>query len=195
MQFVLIKIIFAIFAVLGVAQFGYAAVGKTAGGTKIEDLRAPDLPAACQNIEAPAGHKVSFRVYAVGVQVYRWNGGGWDFVAPVANLYANENYRGEVGFHYAGPTWESSSGSKVVARRVSGCSPDSNAIPWLLLQTTATDGVGIFRDVTYVQRVNTVGGLAPATPGEFVGREARVPYTTEYYFYRARRIDRNSNEY
>jgi hypothetical protein len=198
MQFVIIKIIFVIVAVLGVVQFTHAFAGgggETAGGAEIEDLRAPDLPAACRNIEAPAGHKVSFRVDAVGVQVYRWNGSAWDFVAPVANLYASENYRGEVGFHYAGPTWESNGGSKVVARRVAGCSPDSNAIAWLLLQTTATDGAGIFGDVTYVQRVNTVGGLAPTTPGEFVGREARVPYTTEYYFYRARRNDRNSNDY
>ena len=36
-----------------------------------------------------------------------------------------------------------------------------------------------------VLRVNTIGGTAPATAGAFVGDEARVPYTTEYYFYRA----------
>jgi hypothetical protein len=39
--------------------------------------------------------------------------------------------------------------------------------------------------VTYVQRVNTAGGLPPAAPGSFVGEEKHVPYTTEYYFYRA----------
>ena len=39
--------------------------------------------------------------------------------------------------------------------------------------------------MTYIQRVNTVGGLAPAEPGDFVGQEVEVPYTAEYYFYRA----------
>jgi hypothetical protein len=44
---------------------------------------------------------------------------------------------------------------------------------------------GIFSRVTHIQRVNTVGGLAPATPGSQIGAEARIPYTTESYFYRA----------
>jgi hypothetical protein len=39
--------------------------------------------------------------------------------------------------------------------------------------------------VTHIQRVNTAGGIAPATPGSIVGQEARIPYTTEYLFYRA----------
>jgi len=123
-------------------------------------------------------------VYAVGAQVYRWNGAGWDFVAPVATLSADANHNGDVGIHYAGPTWESNSGSKVVARRLAACSPDSTAIPWLLLQAVSATGPGIFGSVTYVQRVNTTGGLAPATPGSSVGGVVEVPYTAEYYFYR-----------
>ncbi len=149
--------------------------------------REPDLPLpACAGIQVPEGNKVSFHVYALGVQLYRWNGSSWVFVAPVANLFADDNYRGQVGTHYAGPTWESNSGSRVVAARVAGCSPDPTAIPWLLLRTVETEGPGIFKSVTYIQRVNTRGGLAPSTPGTFVGEEAKVPYTTEYYFYRAR---------
>lgn len=148
--------------------------------------REPDLPTpSCESLQVPPGNKVAFRVYALGVQVYRWNGASWVFVAPVANLFADDNYRGRVGTHYAGPTWESNSGSKVVATRLAACSPDQTAIPWLLLQTVLTDGPGIFSSVTYIQRVNTVGGLAPTAPGAFIGAEAKVPYTTEYYFYRA----------
>ena len=151
-----------------------------------DDNRAPDLPTGlCQQLQAPAGNQVAFHVYAVGVQVYKWNGSAWVFVGPVANLFADHNYRGQVGTHYAGPTWESNSGSKVVGRRVKDCAPDANAIPWLLLETVSNDGPGIFDRVTYIQRVNTTGGLAPASPGSFAGEEARVPYTTEYYFYRA----------
>jgi hypothetical protein len=39
--------------------------------------------------------------------------------------------------------------------------------------------------VTYVQRVNTTGGLRPAAPGSSIGAVVEVPYTAEYYFYRA----------
>jgi hypothetical protein len=148
--------------------------------------RMPDLPSpSCDSLQVPPGNKVAFHVYALGVQVYRWNGTSWVFVEPVANLFADDNYRGKVGTHYAGPTWESNSGSKVIATRMAACSPDQTAIPWLLLRTVSTDGPGIFNSVTYVQRVNTMGGLAPTTPGSSIGAEAKVPYTTEYYFYRA----------
>ena len=148
--------------------------------------REPDLPSPlCDSVQVPPGNKVAFHVYALGVQVYKWNGTSWDFVAPVATLSADANYSGEVGIHYAGPTWESNSGSKVAAKRLASCSPDSTAIPWLLLQAVSTNGPGIFSTVTYVQRVNTTGGLAPAAPGAFIGELVEVPYTTEYYFYRA----------
>ena len=176
-----LKRVIALVLLLAVAVVAPAQAARAG-----DDNRAPDLPpTVCESLQVPAGNKVAFHVYALGVQVYRWNGASWDFVAPAANLFADDNYRGQVGTHYAGPTWESNSGSRVVARRLAGCSPDSNAIPWLLLQTVSTDGPGIFNSVTYVQRVNTTGGLAPTAPGSTIGAEARVPYTTEYYFYRA----------
>jgi hypothetical protein len=154
---------------------------------QVEDNnRAPELPSTlCDKVQVPVGNKVAFHVYAVGVQVYRWNGTSWSFVGPVATLSADTNYHGEVGIHYSGPTWESNSGSKVVASRLEGCSPDPTAIPWLLLQTVSTTGPGIFSSVTYVQRVNTTGGLAPTAPGASIGAIVEVPYTTEYYFYKA----------
>src|SRR5262249_41001413 len=52
------------------------------------DNRAPDL-GAFQNLQVPAGNKVAFHAYAEGVQIYRWNGTSWTFVAPEAVLYAN----------------------------------------------------------------------------------------------------------
>jgi hypothetical protein len=99
-------------------------------------------------------------------------------------LYANVNANGVVGTHYAGPTWESNSGSYVVGAVEIRCTPDPDAIPWLRLRAVESDGPGIFHRVTYIQRVNTVGGLAPSEPGEFPGDVARVPYTADYFFYR-----------
>jgi len=147
----------------------------------------PELPAQCGSLQIPDGNKLTFHAFARGVQIYRWNGNTWDFVAPMATLFAEENYFGEVGIHYVGPTWESRSGSKVVGRRVpgTGCTPDPSALPWLLLESTETSGAGIFGSVTYIQRVNTSGGVAPAAPGTTEGEVQQVAYTAEYYFYRA----------
>ena len=39
--------------------------------------------------------------------------------------------------------------------------------------------------MTYIQRVNTSGGLAPTDPGHVVGEQVKVPYAAQYYFYRA----------
>jgi Protein of unknown function (DUF3455) len=150
----------------------------------IEDNRAPDLPSPlCDRLQVQGG-RVAFHAYALGVQIYRWNGASWVFVAPAARLFADAEYHGEVGIHYAGPTWESNSGGKVVASRVESCAPDPTAIAWLLLQKVSSEGPGIFDRVTFIQRVNTAGGLPPSSPGPFVGAEAEVPYTAEYYFYR-----------
>ena len=151
-----------------------------------EDNRTPDLPSPlCDRVQVQPGNKIAFHVYALGVQIYRWNGVSWDFVAPSARLFADPEYHSEVGIHYVGPTWESNSGGKVVASRLEGCAPDPTAIPWLLLQKAWTEGPGIFDRVTYIQRVNTAGGLPPTGPGPFIGAEEEVPYTAEYYFYRA----------
>src|SRR5262245_31330189 len=153
-------------------------------GARPGDDRAPDL-GGCQNLQVPAGNRVAFHAYAEGVQIYRWNGTSWAFVAPEAVLFAGAGDDGPVGIHSAGPTWESASGSKVVGTVLERCTPDPDAIPWLKLGAVSSEGPGIFRGVTFIQRVNTAGGLAPADPGDFPGEEARVPYAAEYYFYRA----------
>jgi hypothetical protein len=151
-----------------------------------QDNREPELSTNCASLEVPDGNKVAMHAYAVGVQIYRWSGAAWVFVAPAAVLYANDGFDGEVATHYAGPTWESNSGSKVVGSRIAGCTPDPNSIPWLLLKAVTTQGPGILERVTYIQRVNTVGGIAPAAPGTSVGQENQVPYTAEYVFYRSK---------
>ena len=173
----IVRLALAALAVLALASISVARAS--------DDSRTPDLPSPiCDRLQVQGG-RVAFHVYALGVQIYRWNGISWDFVAPSARLFADAEYHGQVGIHYAGPTWESNSGGKVVATRLEGCTPDPTAIPWLLLQMVSSQGPGIFDRVTYIQRVNTSGGLAPTDPGQFVGEEVNVPYAAEYYFYRA----------
>jgi hypothetical protein len=67
----------------------------------------------------------------------------------------------------------------------------AGAIPWLKLQVVgAEDGTmpkGALTMTTFIQRVNTQGGVAPATGCQAaadVGRKTLVPYTADYVFYR-----------
>ena len=52
--------------------------------------------------------------------------------------------------------------------------------------SAVSEGPGVFQRVSLIHRVNTVGGIAPSYSGNSVGEEARVPYTIEYVFYRAK---------
>src|SRR5687768_11501966 len=174
MNIIKLKQIIGTTALLVVTVLGHASVTFA---LSIDDSnQAPVLPAGCEQLAPPAGNQVAHRVYAVGVQIYRWNGTAWAFVGPEAGLFANENYRGLIGTHYGGPTWESSSGSLVVSSGTTAipCTPDPTAIPWLRLTAVSSSGPGIFDGVTFIQRVNTVGGLRPTEPGTVVGQEART---------------------
>jgi hypothetical protein len=154
-----------------------------AGADPSDDLRPPDL-GDCQQLQVRPGNELIFHAFGAGVQVYRWDGTSWNFVAPQAVLFADSGLHGIVGIHFGGPTWESVSGSRVVGAVIDHCTPDPDAIPWLLLQATSSEGPGVFDGVSYLQRLNTVGGIAPGVPGAFPGQVVRVPYTADYYFYR-----------
>lgn len=153
------------------------------------DNRAPETPAS---LVVPAGNKVHFHANAVGVQIYVCRQSAvdpnvftWVFKAPEAVLLDNDGDL--VGIHYAGPTWETQSGSIVTGAVAARFTADATAIPWLLLRATGSSGPGVLNETTYIHRVNTVGGLAPTTGADaaHVGQEIRVPYTAEYFFYRA----------
>ena len=97
-------------------------------------------------------------------------------------------------------TWQSSlDSSRVWAQKVAGVlagadssCPNTGSIDCLLLQTIGTaEGPGGGKSLTkttFIQRLNTSGGAAPATgcaaSGD-VGKQALVHYTADYYFFRA----------
>ena len=152
----------------------------------------PAAPAVPDDIKAPAGSKLFLVSHAVGEQIYTCSatatGFEWRFVAPRADLYgANGKH---IGTHGAGPNWTADDGSSVRARRVKGVNVDPTAIDWLLLERT-TSSAGIDGDrltgTTAIQRINTVGGLAPAAStctGSTWGAVEEVPYEADYAFYK-----------
>jgi hypothetical protein len=157
------------------------AIGVSACATN------PPLPQSLQ----PAAHESFAMVMpARGVQVYKCRAGAggheWAFVAPDAELL---DARGNViGTHGAGPFWQVADGSRVSATVKAKEPAPGAAIPWLLLAARSTGTQGTLSQVTSIQRVNTVGGLAPATPctNEIAGKEERVRYTADYRFFTTR---------
>jgi hypothetical protein len=152
----------------------------------------PELPAT---LSPPPGQEVFLEARGSGVQIYECapktdqpSVYEWTFRAPEAALVDPAGH--QVGRHYAGPTWESTDGSSVVGDvRARDPGPSPTAIPWLLLVAKSTTGTGVFSATTSVQRVHTVGGVAPAETcsAANTSKVARVPYTATYYFYRAAR--------
>ncbi len=154
-----------------------------------EVSKAPVVPVS---LSVPSDQVMTAEAIATGVQIYTCstNAAGkfeWVFKAPEADLYDRNGRR--IGKHYAGPTFESNDGSKVVAElKQRDNAPDSNAIPWLLLSAKANDGQGVFAGVKSIQRVNTAAGKAPNhdCSQEQLGKVARMDYRATYYFYQAR---------
>lgn len=147
---------------------------------------------AYAQITPPAGNILSLSLFGDGFQDYRsapdLNNAGafvWSFVAPDARLFTDATETVQVATHFAGPTWQSvADGSSVVGTRLSSlASPNPNSIPQLLLIASAHSGTGLFSDVSYIQRLDTVGGLAPTTAPTALGQTSDVPYTATYRFF------------
>jgi len=159
------------------------AVALVAAGALASTAQA-SVPSA---IKVPAGNKEFLQAHAIGVQIYgcaQTSGGyAWSLTGPRANLYRHGKL---VATHFAGPTWQAKDGSKVVGARAGGVNVDPTAIDWLLLSATSTTP-GRFGGTTYIQRINTTGGLIPAAAGcnaGTVGTQREVPYTADYVFFK-----------
>jgi Protein of unknown function (DUF3455) len=134
-------------------------------------------------------------VHAAGVQKYTCQANGtWLFTDPDATLYKTTGVSKPIGTHFLNfdtgrPVWRLKDGSSVEAARTAPpVSGGTGNIPWLLLQavvtTAGSDGDRLAR-TTWVQRLNTSGGVAPAgtcTPGATTA----VPYSADYFFWRDR---------
>lgn len=150
----------------------------------------PDVPST---VVVPAGNVLSSVGHAQGFQIYTCQvlaiGYGWLLQQPQAVL--TQNGQKPFALHYGGPSWTAmNDGSTVVATKVdSAPAPGGGTIPWLLLKQASASGPvgGTFTDTTFIQRINTTGGLAPVAgcDADHVGATVPVFYTADYYFYRA----------
>ena len=176
-----------------------------------QPARADDLtpPAVPTNIAVPAGNKLFLVGHAVGTQNYIClpADGGVKFTlfTPQATLFKGDK---QITTHYFSPnpveggairaTWQHSKDTSTVWGRVMDGHSSSDpahvapgASPWLLVTAVGAQGGDKggdkLEETTYIQRVNTAGGVAPATgcaSSTDIGNRAFVPYTTDYYFYK-----------
>lgn len=147
-----------------------------------------------ENLKAPPDEMLALEAAATGVQIYECAAAKdqparfeWTLKGPEAELFDRAGKK--IGKHYAGPTWEANDGGKVVGQlKARDNGPDPGAIPWLLMTAKSNSGGGVFGRTTSIQRVNTVGGTAPAEAcGQAqAGRQVRVPYKATYSFYVAK---------
>jgi Protein of unknown function (DUF3455) len=156
------------------------------------------------------GHGVGTQNYVCATSATSVSGFAFSLFTPEATLFDNAGE--QLITHFFSPnddprlappergaipvTWEDSRDSSRVWAALLEQSTQApfvrpDAVAWLKLQTKGVaagpDGGDRLTKVTFIQRVNTVGGLAPATgcsAFEDVGRRAFVPYSADYFFYR-----------
>jgi hypothetical protein len=196
--------------ILLIACAAALAVALTVGllQTALAENDTPPVPA---NIAVPAGNKLFLVGHAAGTQNYIClpSGAGvtYTLFTPQAALYKNKVKQVTTHFFSPNPaeggtiraTWLDSQDSSMVWGRVlpGNASADPayvapGAVPWVLLTVVGTQdgpiGDGTLAQTTFIQRLNTTGGVAPSTgcaSAADIGAQAFVPYTADYFFYRA----------
>lgn len=173
-----------------------------------DDCIAP--PPVPSNIEVPEGNEAYLVGHAVGTQNYVCLPSGsafaWTLFTPQATLFDDRGR--QIQTHFFSPnaaengtvraTWQDSKDTSAVWGRgiASSSDPDfvaPNAIPWLKVEVVSDQegprGGDELTGTTFIQRLNTFGGVAPSTgcglPTD-VGNRAYVPYTADYFFFKER---------
>ncbi|MEU7906789.1 DUF3455 domain-containing protein [Actinoplanes sp. NPDC049118] len=183
----------------GVGVAALALVGISSGISFADDRPAPVSPASAADrflggatpvppeLVPPAGNTLTSVFRAKGVQVYGCTDAKWTLIEPAATLagITLSPVRPVSALHFRGPTWESDEDGSLIEGTAPKSAPSAtpNSIPQLLVTGARTRGPGVFGDVTYIQRLATVGGVAPATACA-AGQTTSVPYRAVYRFFK-----------
>ncbi|MFD9734770.1 DUF3455 domain-containing protein [Umezawaea sp. NPDC059074] len=152
-----------------------ASADKADVGVEVE----VEAPAA---VKVPDGNKLVGKYQASGVQAYTCAAGTWKLLEPDAILVTKDSK--PIILHTRGPVWVSTvDGSAVEAAAVDGAKVDHpDAIPEILLKAKTVRGDGLLGKVTYVQRLDTKGGVAPTGTCQ-PNVQQSAPYSALYTFY------------
>jgi hypothetical protein len=194
---------FSLAAYVATAVVMFAAAAPQAAAD--ERITPPDVPG---NLVVQDGSTPYLIGHASGTQNYSClpsgTGVAWILYGPQATLFDGDE--DQITTHFLSPnpaengtpraTWQhsrdtSSVWAVKVAESTDAAYVAPGAIPWFLLDAVGTQygpnwGQKLVR-TTHIQRVNTGGGVAPATGCTVtsdIGKKALVPYTADYVFYR-----------
>lgn len=167
---------------------GSGGSGSDGGGSNGSGQTPSSIPPA---LAVPAGNQLVLAASAKGVQIYECapdttGALAWKLHAPRATLF--DAAGNQVAIHFggvdkglpAGPYWQASDGSRVHGANPVSV-PNPGSIPLLRLDAADTSGNGVFTKVTFIQRLETTGGVAPA--GACSSGTTEVAYTAKYNFY------------
>ena len=170
------RIVLAILAAIAGASF--AAVAPPSG--------------IAASIAAPGDQEAAFVLRGEGTHTFECkplasdpNRFGWAFATPDVTLYDAGR---PVARHVAENAWEAIGDRSSVSGVIRARQEAGGNVPWLLFGAQSTPDSGLFAGVTSVQRVNTSGGVAPATgcDASNAGKATSVAVAADYYFYRRR---------
>ena len=191
----------------------FVAASASAQTSADNSITPPPVP---PEIQVPEGNVVFLVGHGAGTQNYSClpcdpskpgcaNGVAFALFTPQATLFNDQLEQVTTHFFSPNPfennkviraTWQHSRDTSTVWGQVIGSSTDPNfvkpgAIAWLLVKNVGAlagpTGGDKLTKTTFIQRLNTVGGVAPSlgcSSQADIGRQAFVPYKADYFFYR-----------
>jgi len=192
-----------------VTVLGIALAISLAHAASAQSVAVPAVPAGLE-VEAP--NQAFLIGHAIGTQNYVCQPSSslgrvaWTLFTPEATLFDDDKV--QIITHYFSPnpaeaakgvvvraTWQAFDTSLVWARATASSTDPAfvakNAVAWVKLEAVGTQagptGGTTLSETTFVQRINTYGGVAPETGCDIptdVGNKAFMPYTADYVFYK-----------
>ena len=180
----------AVLTLSACGSMGGGPMAQTAQMSQVAPFSQASLPDA---VKVPAGHTVAMETVGAGDITYecraKANMAGqfeWVFVGPDAKLMDRKG--AQIGRYFGPPaTWENKDGSKVTGAQLAVSPATPGSIPLQLVKANPASGAGAMQGVTYIQRVATQGGVAPASActASSLGQKQIVKYQADYIFWRA----------
>ncbi|MGY0197011.1 DUF3455 domain-containing protein [Leptothrix sp. BB-4] len=145
------------------------------------------LPAA---VQVPGDHRIVLETVGSGDITYEckakadMTGHEWVFAGPMAVL---KDRSGKAVGSYFGPpaTWKANDGSAITGKQLAVAPAGAGNIPLQLVQANPATGMGAMSGITHIQRVATMGGVAPSSACDAgqVGKKEMVKYQADYIFW------------
>ena len=170
----------AVVAAVGAVTFNASAAEVAAPAAVGPDARSVRIPGIAKEIKPPAGSKpLGAYIVTSGTQTYTCTGGIFTGASvPEAELVGT----GGRVHHFGGPSWQSRRDSSIVTASKAGEKARTGTIAELLLKVETTSGSGVLGRATYINRLLTSGGTAPAGACTD-GTKKAVPYGAVYVFW------------